>query len=739
MMLLKFIFLSTLLLFFNNALFAQQQSKNLPLTLDAIWSGYFNEQKLQPKLLNKSPAMAFTYVDKAKNQELLLSIDFKTGRLVDTLFNNFIYKQDDTVPTVLPFFADFELSNDDNFILIKTEEKPYQFCTIQSLDYVWDRTLKTLNVVTADGRVLYASFSPDSKNLAYIYQNNIYIKNLKSGKYTQVTLDGQSGYLNGIADQNYQNGFGLGKLFEWSPDSKKIAFVKLNMNSVKNYPITTFDSDAQYGSIDRANYPMPGTAAAEPTAFIYDVASQSFTKIDVGTNPNIYIPNIKWSKTTNELFVEVLDLAQKEYQLFKGQANTGATQVIYTYKDSQYIKIYADNIFTCDDGNVLIASEQKGKNIIVSVANNIISELATLNNEFIKFYSYDNSKKMLYLKLYSQNGKETHLYSLNVDTKKLNQLTFSNGTHEILLDKTCNFFVDETSSIDMPNSYQMFNIDGNKVDEKLLKNKELSKRLADYVVPETQLINIGANNNNAFIIKPKQLKLPVKKAIIYIYGSQGKQVAQNNWYAKEQLTLKYFAQQGYIVAGIDTRGSNGKGAAFARLTNGQPGLLESEDILALKKYIKEKFNIPDNNFAIMGQSYGGFVASSMATTYAGNFAACVAIAPVTDWRLYFKTYTERLLQRPSENFNNYLKFSPSSETAVTKFKDNTLLLIHGTKDDNVHFQNSMYLSKVLQDNNKLFDQYFFPERTHNISSGEPDKIKINMYRKIEAWLAEKIK
>jgi dipeptidyl-peptidase 4 len=735
----KISFFIVIVIFLGINIAKAQQNKSLPLNLDAIWSGYFNEQKLQPKLLNMQPAMAFIYADKVKNQELILSIDFKTGRLIDTIFNNFINKQGDTVPTVLPFFADFEMSNDDNFILIKTEEKPYQFCTIQSLDYVWDRTTKNFNVVTGDGRILYATFSPDSKQLAYIYLNNIYIKNLITNKYTQVTFDGQSGYLNGIADPNYQNGFGVGKMFEWSADSKKIAFLKLNVNSVKNYPITSFEVDAQYGVVDKSPYPMPGTPAAEPNVFIFDVPSQAITKIDVGTNPNIYIPNLKWNGLKNEVLVEVLDITQKEYTLFNGQANNGTTKNIYNYKDSQYVKVYANNMFTTAEGELFFIKEVNGKNIIVSFANNVTTEIPFLNNEIVSINSFNKAKNTLYLKLYETDGKESNLYSYNITLKQLKKITSGDGSHNVLIDKTFSCFIDESCGINTPYAYQMFTIEGKKIDEKLIKNIELQKRLTGYVVPETQLLTVTVNNNNAFVIRPKNLKTSARKAIIYMYGGQGKQLAQNTWFAKEQLTLKYFAQQGYIVASIDPRGTNGKGAAFSRLANGQPGLLESQDILALKKYIKDKYNIPDNNFAIIGESYGGFLSSSMATTYAGNFAAYIAIAPVTDWRLYFKTYTERLLQRPSENFANYVKYAPSSDSAIAKYKENTLLLIHGTKDDNVHFQNSMFLSKVLQENNKLFDQYFFPERNHNISSGEPDRIKINMYRKIEAWLAEKIK
>jgi dipeptidyl-peptidase 4 len=720
--------------------------KKLPLTLDVIWNGYFNEQRLQPKLMNNTQAVAFMYIDKQKNQELILSLDFITGRLIDTIFNNQIKKLDDTLPTILPFFEDFEISNDDNYVLIRSELKPYEFCTTKSLDYVWDRTKKTLKVVTGDGRILFASFSPDSKQLAYIYENNLYIKNLETDKITAVTFDGQSGYLNGVADPNYQNAFGIGKLFEWSKDSKKLLFIKSNTNIVKSFPISSFESEIQYGQVYKRSYPMPGTPSVEPIVMSYDLGSKGITKLDVGLNPSIYITGVKWHPNSKEAYIQRLDITQRFETIIKSNVNSGDSKEMINITDSPYVKMYPYSMYPLPVQNsFLFLKEDRGRSVITLYADSLKTpdkqvEIFSNEKEIHSIVTVDEKKNMLYFLMYDNNGKEINLYSVNLISKSTKKITEADGVHNVWLSKNNDYYLDELSTQNTPPNYQMFKINGNAVDDKLIKNKELKKRFEGYTIPGVSLVTInGTEDCNAYIITPTQLKSNPKKAIIFVYGGQGLQLAQNMWYSKDNLTYRYFAQQGYVVGVIDTRGTNGKGRNFRNSVYNQLGTLEIQDIVALKKYMMRNYGIPDKNFALIGHSYGGFLASLAATKEAGNFTAYVAIAPVTNWRLYFKTYTERLLKRPSENFESYEINSPANKEHIKKYVEGSLLLIHGSADDNVHFQNSMYFSKLLQESNKLFDQYFFPERDHYISNGEPDIIRINMFRKIQQWLGEKIK
>ncbi len=720
--------------------------KKMPLTLDVIWNGYFNEQRLQPKLLNNIPAVAFIYADKQKNQELILSLDFVTGRIIDTIFNTHIKKLDDTLPTILPFFEDFEVSPDDNYVLIRTELKPYEFCTTKSLDYVWDRTKKTLKVVTGDGRVLFASFSPDSKKLAYIFESNIYIKNLDTDKITAVTFDGQSGYLNGVADPNYQNAFGIGKLFEWSKDSKKLLFIKSNVNIVKSFPMSSFESEIQYGQSYRRAYPMPGTPSVEPLVISYDLTSQSITKLDVGLNPSIYITGVKWHPNSKDAYIQRLDITQRFETLIKSNANSGDSKEVINITDSPYVKMYPYSIYPLANHNSFIfLKEDKGRSVIQLYADSLKTpnqqnEIFSSEKEIHSIVTVDEKKNTVYFLMYDNNGKEINLYSVNLISKRTNKITTQDGVHNVWLSKNNEYFLDELSTQNSPQNYQMFKINGNSVDDKLIKNKELKKRFENYIIPNVNLVTIkGVEDCNGYIILPTQLRTSAKKAIIFVYGGQGLQLAQNEWHSKDNLTYRYFAQQGYVVGVIDTRGTNGKGRSFRNSVYNQLGTLEIQDIVALKKYMMLNYGIPEKNFALIGHSYGGFLASLAATKEAGNFTAYVAIAPVTNWRLYFKTYTERLLKRPSENFESYEFNSPANKEHIKKYVEGSLLLIHGSADDNVHFQNSMYFSKLLQESNKLFDQYFFPERDHYISNGEPDIIRINMYRKIQNWLDGKLK
>ena len=720
--------------------YAQDNRKKLPLTLPDIWNGTFNERVLKVHTSKKENKIGFIQANAATNWEGICLIDFGLGKIIDTVFTNQIITSGDSIPITLPFFDDFEFSPDDNNILIKTQVESAFSISEKSFDYVWNRQKRTLKTVSPDGKQMYATFSPDGTMLAFVRDGNLYIKRLDNDQVIAVTYDGASGdALNGMADMLYENGFGITKAFEWAPNSKSIAFLRLNESTVKHYPITNFNRN--YPDIRTQRYPMPGEAIPEPQVFVYQIPDKILTKVDVGLNPNQYIVGFKWHPGSENLYVQQLNRTQNRLNILNANVINAKTEWIFTDSSKQYVSVVPDNIYPVASRKTLLwLSERDGFRHIYEMKENgdSIRQITKGNYEDFDVTGVNEENGEIYFTSNQASSRQKNLYKVNFDGTAKKRLTDDeDGWHKSWLSVDKQYFFDEMSTLNSPASYRMYTIQGKPLYKKFIDNKVLRETLKKYTIPEVEFFNFRKNDSlslNAYLIKPTRegQKLPL---LFYIYGGNSKNEVTDQWTDKQTLTMRYLAEQGYYVVCVDPRGTPGKGANFRNANYGQPGQAEMEDILALKKYITTSMglNIDTAKTAIVGWSYGGFLAALAQTKYAGQFKAAVAIAPVTNWRLYDNVYTERLLQMPSENAVNYKKYSP------VNFVDNYidgLFIIHGTADDIVHLNNSMELSKVFTDAGKPFEQHFYPDKTHSLTDNPPNATRVDLFRRIDKFLKE---
>jgi dipeptidyl-peptidase 4 len=730
-----------LLLLLVKPLAAQERNKEkLKLTLESIWNGYFDEKNLRPHIMHTRPAIAFIRAEKETNFEGILTLDMVTGKIIDTIFTNQTKVQEGETPTTFTFFEDFTFAPDDSKILIKTEKQGVYHLSVKEFTFIWDRAKKTLKPVSTDGKISYATFSPDSKSLAYIRDANLYVRDLATDQTTVVTADGAfNQILNGMADGMYEDGFGITKAFEWSPDGSRIAFMKINQSFVKAFPITIYDKN--YPTVFKQVYSKAGEAISEASVYIYDFKSKTFSKADAGANPNQYITGFKWQPNGQHLFLQKLNRPQQLMEIVKINATNGSEAgVVYSERNDTSVRIYPNNMFMLKKSNsFLLLSEKSGYTHIYEINYDTKTERPVTKGEWEVLgieAVHDSTQKIFYTGT-QRSPTQRHLYSVTFDGKKYDRLTDDRGWHEVWLSYDYKYFFDRSTTINAPSQFKIFTTGGREVSNKaIIENKKFKETLEKYAYRDASMFsfrNQTGDNINGWVIKPVA---GTKKAplLLYVYGGHTKQEVTDEWNDRMAMTFRYFSAMGYLVACIDPMGTPGQGAAFRKAPFKKPSELEVKDIIEAKNYLLRNYDIDENRTAIMGWSYGGYLAAMTGIRHSGAFNKAIAIAPVTNWREYANVYTERILQLPSENPEGYKKATP--EEYVTSYNGG-LLLVHGSSDDNVHVQHSMELARALTDSDHDYDIQIYPDKNHNLSDGAQDRTRMNLFKRILKFLERK--
>ncbi len=635
---------------------------------------------------------------------------------------------------------DYFFSSDEKKILLLTDRESIYRRSFTGFYYAYDLSEGKLLGKVSEERASYATFSPVNNQVAFVQKNNLYITDL-AGSLVRVTSDGQfNSIINGSTDWVYEEELYLTKAFEWSPDGKHLAYYRFDESDVPEYNMQEWKKGALYPNDYRYKYPKAGEANSEVEIWIYHLDDQSKSKVDIGTEKDIYIPRIRWTQDPSLLSIQRLNRWQNQLDLLHVEASTGNSQVVLSEKSETYIDFtFCDDLTYLDNGNqFLMSSEKDGYKhfYLYDLTGKLINQITKGDWEAGAMVGLNQKKGLLYYRSTKDSPMERHLYQIRLDGKGEKRLSQQPGSHTINMSPDTKYFMDYASSADKALSVNLFHTSKNQLTKNLASNEPLENTASQYGFQKKEFFTFELPDGtvlNGFFLKPADFsetkKYPV---LLYQYSGPGSQNVTNAWGGGHFVWHQLLTQKGYIVAVVDPRGTGGRGEKFKKLTYQELGKYESEDHIETAKYLGSLPFVDATRIGIWGWSYGGYISSLTLFRGADYFKSAIAVAPVTSWRFYDTIYTERYLRRPQDNPGGYDDNSPLSH--VSKLKGN-FLLVHGTGDDNVHFANSVALQDKLIQENKQFSTFYYPDLAHGLRGGNARK---HLYQMMTNFILENL-
>jgi len=575
-----------------------------------------------------------------------------------------------------------------------------------------------------------ARFSPDGEKLAFVRDNNVFVADIQSQKETQITFDGSETLLNGNFDWVYEEEFSIINGIEWSPDSKRIAFWQLDQSQVPEMHIAKWDS--LYLNFLDMRYPKAGTRGSFVKIGIAEIASPKTTWVDLGEESDIYIPRIKFTADADLLSIQRLNRLQNKLDLLFADTATGKTKTVFAQSDSCWIDINDNLTFLKDKKHFVWTSAKDGfEHIYLFDYNgNQIKQLTSGNFEVDKILGVDETNKQIYFTSNERSTINSDLHSVNYETGKRNRVTEAKGTHGVNLSPNHKYFIDRYSNANLIGSTYLYNTSGEKIRDLVVNDMATFQ---DYSLSPVEFFRFKTTDGvelDASIIKPANFD-PSKKYPVLVnnYSGPGSKTVADAW---GSLWFQMLAQKGYIIFALDNRGTSGRGESFKKIVYKNLGYWEVNDQIEGAKYLASLPYVDANRIGIWGWSYGGYASALTLAKAPDYFKAAIAVAPVTDWRFYDNIYTERYMSTPQLNPKGYETSSVMMYANQLKGK---LLLIHGTADDNVHFENSVALVTKLVAENKPFQTMYYPEKNHGISGG---KTRLHLYELMTKFILENL-
>ena len=719
------------------SIFVSAQNNQKIALEDLFVKGTFRTQSVN-SLSSMNDGEHYTTLDNSGTR--IVKYSYRTGREVDVVFD--ITKIQSAPISV---FQDYEFSADETKILLTTDIQPKYRHSYTAQYYVWNSVTKELTALSEKGAQQLATFSPDGDRVAFVRDNNIFIKNLRFGSESQATADGEKGkIINGVPDWVYEEEFGFSKAFWWSPDSKFLAYLRFDESEVAEYSITMFAGAAPelvdnklYPKIEPIKYPKAGEKNSDVKAMVHDIASRANITVNLEGEKDFYIPRLDWAPTGNDLVVMRLNRRQNVLDILYANPYTGDTRPLISEKNNRYISdSFFDGFAFLDDGKFVVNSERNGWSHLYLYDRQgfELGQITKGDFDVTDFYGYDAAKKVFYYQAAAESPLRREVYSISSDGKKTDKISTLAGTNSVAFSKNYKYYINYYSNSTTPELITLHeNNKGTQImvlqDNTMLKNTVIA-----FNVPQKEFFTFKTFDGielNGYMIKPAGFDASKKYPVVMTqYSGSESQEVTDSW--QNVGWEEYLAQEGFVVACVDPRGTAARGEDFRKATYMQLGKYESDDQVETAKYLGTLPFVDKNNIAIWGWSYGGFVVCMSMAKGGEIFKAGISVAPVTDWRFYDTIYTERFMRTPRDNPEGYNDNSPLENAGNIKGR---LLIVHGLADDNVHAQNTFEFTERLVQAGVQFDMAVYTNRNHNIRGGNTT---MHLYTKMTYFLKDQL-
>jgi dipeptidyl-peptidase-4 len=660
--------------------------------------------------------MAFGTTGDAK-EAALIKYQYKTGNEVAVLF-----RLSELLPegkTDYVEMQDFTFSADETKALIVTEQEQIYRHSTKETNYIFDLKTRKMQPLSVKGKQRLATFSPDGKKVSFVRDNNIFIVDIATNTETQVTTDGVwNKVINGGVDWVYEEEFSMTNGLFWSPDSKRVAYYRVDESRVKEFQMTMYNTGL-YPEPYSYKYPKAGEENSLVTVHIYDLASKLSTPVNVGTETDQYIPRVMWTNDANTLAFLRMNRLQNKVELLFANAADGISRVIYTETSDTYLEVYDPIVFLPDGKSFLWTSDKDGwvHEYQIGTDGKVMNQITKGEWDIVNVYGYNAKTSTLFYQSNEGNATQRAVYSIKLDGSNKKKLSSKAGNNGASFSEGMKYYINTYSNANTPAYTTVHSADGKEI-KVLQTNAKLAQTTLSYGFVKKEFFTVNNREGtslNGWMIKPAKMESGKKYPVLQVvYGGPGRNMVVDQWDGLYLYWHQLLAQQGVIIVAVDNRGTEYRGAKFKKCTYGQMGKLESADQIDVAKYLGTQPYVDKSRIGIWGWSYGGYMSSLCLAVGADVFKMAIAVAPVTNWRFYDSIYTERYMGLPKDNAKGYDAFSPVNNMDKMTGK---LLLIHGTGDDNVHFQNSVELVNVLVEKNKQYEFYMYPDRNHGIRGG----------------------
>ena len=708
---------------------------------DAMYGGYWPQTyaAIQPM------ADGEHFARMSNDRTMILKGSFKDGEIVDTIFNAATARGFDK-----KYIDGYTFSPDESRILLQTSTVGIYRNSFTAEHYIFSRKNNKVVPLSENGAQQVPKFSPDGTMIAFVRNNDIYlVKLLFDNSESRVTTDGAAGkIINGIPDWVNEEEFAFNCSYDFSADSKMLAYIKYDESEVMMYDMPMFiPTGTQNVAMDpycapySFKYPVAGAANSKISVHSYDIKSRKTRQLDVPLPEEGYIPRIKFTKDASTLAVLTLNRHQSVMDIFAVNPLSGISKRILREESDTYLNEQAYAGIEFLDGHFVLQSERSGYNhlYLYTTGGEFVRAITEGNYEVKEFYGWDKKKNEFYYRSNEGSPLRDNIYKVNAKGKKT-QLTTDEGTNSAVFSSTMKYFINTFSNITTPHIVTTNDNSGKSI-KTLIDNAALKEKLTKFDMPTKEFFTFTTTDGvelNGWMVKPADFDTNKKYPVVmFQYSGPYSQQVNDSWNVGNYgnaMFESYMAGEGFIMVCVDGRGTGGRGTEFGKCTYLNIGKYEPNDQVETAKYLGTLPYVDKANIGIWGWSFGGYNTIMSMSQNDAVFKAGVAVAAPTDWRFYDTVYTERYMRTPKENKEGY----DNGSAVVNASKLNgKLLLIHGTADDNVHLRNMMRYTLALTQANKEFDMALYPDSNHSIYYGS--NTRFHLFTRIAKFFIENLK